>query len=421
MKKKTIFIILILIILAAAGLWYFIFREKEKPVVLQTVNPNYGYISESVTATGALEPVDTVSIGSQVSGTIKYLYADFNSTVKKGQLIAELDKSLLQAQADQFSANLQVAKSQLVYEKSNYDRQNLLYNTGAISKADYETALYQYHSAQNNVNSVASQLQGAQKNLSYADIYSPINGTVLERNISVGQTIAASFSTPTLFIIANDLTKMQVQAAVDEADIGNVKTGLRVSFTVDAFTKDVFSGTVQQVRLQPSVSANVVTYTTIINAPNNDLKLKPGMTANVNIYTKEDSNALLIPAKALKFTPDISLQKNYIIIPDTTIGMKGTSASRKTNAAKDTSAKKSGTVKHGTSSSVWIISGDTLTQKKIKTGMNDDVNVEVLSGLSVNDKVITGIETAADTQQTSTTVRSPFMPQMGGAKKPPAK
>ena len=416
MKKRIIIIIISLVIIIAAGLWYFVFRQKDKPIILQTIRPSYGYISEIVTATGAIEPVDTVAVGSQVSGTIKYLYVDFNTTVKEGQLIAALDKTLLQAQADQFSANLQVAKSQLVYEKSNYDRQTLLFNTGAISKADDETALYQYNSAKNNVNSVLSQLQGAQKNLSLANIYSPINGTVLNRNISVGQTIAASFNTPTLFIIANDLTKMQVEAAVDEADIGNVKKGLRASFTVDAFAKDVFNGTVEEVRLQPTVSANVVTYVTIVNTPNDDLKLKPGMTANINIYTKEDPNALLIPVKALKYTPDASLQKNYIIQFDTTIINVAVLPIKPKTNLKDTSIKKTVAVLQGTLAFVWVKSGKTLTQRKISIGINDDINVQVLSGLTVDDDVVTGIATATDPKRAASAERSPFMPKMGAKK-----
>jgi len=422
MKKYRWLIILVVAVLAGLAIWYWFFYKKEVPVTVATEKPYYGDIANTITSTGKVEPVDTVAVGSQVSGTIKYLYADFNSVVKKGQLIAELDKTLLQAQVDQYRANLQSAKNQLVYAESNYNRQNTLYNAGAISKADYETALYQRNTAQDNVKSITAQLAGAQKNLSLASIYSPIAGTVLTRSISVGQTIASSFNTPTLFTIANDLTKMQVQAAVDEADIGNVKNGLHVSFTVDAFAKDVFNGTVSEVRLQPTVSSNVVTYTTIINTSNQDLKLKPGMTANITIYTKEDSNALLISVKALKFTPDATLLKHYIIVPDTTIQQASTTPKVKNHTAKDTTSKKIGGVRHGTTASVWVKYGDTLIQKKIKTGMNDDTNVEILSGLTENDEVVTGIETAADINKAeSTAVKSPFMPQMGRSKKPAAK
>jgi len=259
-------------------------------------------------------------VGTQVSGTISVLNADFNSVVKKGQLLAQIDKSLLQAVVDQNRATLATQRSQLSYTQSNYERQKLLYSTGSISKADYETALNNYNAAVAGVANIEAQLRSSLKNLSYADIYSPIDGVVLSRSISIGQTVAASFSTPTLFVLAKDITKMQVQANVDEADIGNVLHGQRVTFTVDAFIDDVFQGSVEEIRLKPVTSANVVTYTTIIFAPNDDQKLKPGMTANVTIYTKEIDSALLISAKALKFEPDASLAKKYTVIADTTAG-----------------------------------------------------------------------------------------------------
>src|ERR1700743_2376511 len=315
MKLKVIIILLILV-LAGVAVLYFWFRKEEKPLVLTTERPRYGYISKSVTATGTVQPVDTVAVGSQVSGTIKQIYTDFNSKVKKGQLLAELDKSLFMAQVNQFKANLEVAKAALVYQKSTFDRQTLLYNTGAISKADFENSQNQYLGAKANVSSVQAQLDAAIKNLSYASIYSPVDGVVMTRNVSVGQTVAASFNTPTLFIIAKDIRKMQVQAAVSEADIGDVRQGLRATFTVDAYPDISFTGTVNQIRLEPVVSANVVTYSTLITAPNEDLKLKPGMTANIFIFTKEIDSAMLISAKALKFKPDVSMTKQYKIIPD---------------------------------------------------------------------------------------------------------
>src|ERR1700744_2151603 len=316
MKTRIVIIILVLL-LAVGGLWYFFLRKEEKPLVLQTEYPRYGYISKSVTATGTVEPVDTVSVGTQVSGTIQKIYTDFNSKVKKGQLIAELDKSLFLAAVDQDKANLAQAQAAQIYQKSTFDRQSTLYNTGAISKANYENAENQSLAAKAKVASVQAQLDGATKNLQYASIYSPVDGVVMTRNVSVGQTVAASFNTPTLFIIAKDISKMQVQAAVSEADIGDVMIGQRVTFTVDAYPDISFSGTVNQIRLEPVVSANVVTYTTIISAPNQDLKLKPGMTANIFIFTKEIDSALLISAKAIKFKPDASMAKQYKIVPDT--------------------------------------------------------------------------------------------------------
>src|SRR6185369_7138400 len=255
-----------------------------------------------------------VAVGTQVSGTISKVYVDFNSKVKRGQLLAELDKTILNAQVQQIVSSIQQAQSQLTYQQSNINRQSQLYNAGAISKAELETAQNEFKVAQAGLKAAQSQLQAAQKNLSLASIHSPIDGTVLSRNVSEGQTVAASFNTPTLFSIAKDLTRMQVGAAVDEADIGNVKQGQRVSFTVDAFPDDVFDGNVLEIRLQPTVSSNVVTYTTIISANNNNLKLKPGMTANISIYTKEEENALLVSAKATKFKPDSLMRLKYNVV-----------------------------------------------------------------------------------------------------------
>ncbi|MES1160968.1 MAG: efflux RND transporter periplasmic adaptor subunit, partial [Bacteroidota bacterium] len=230
MKKRRV-IIIVTILLAAVLVWIFFFRKKEPPVVLQTENPQYGYISQSVTATGNIQPVDTVTVGSQVSGIISALYTDFNAKVTKGKLLAQLDKSLFIASVDQNKASVASAQSQLIYQQSNFQRQELLYKTGAISKADYDNATYAINAAKAAVDNAKAQLAASEKNLSYTDIYSPMDGVVLTRNISVGQTVAASFNTPTFFTIAKDITKMQVQANVDEADIGNVIHGQRVTFT----------------------------------------------------------------------------------------------------------------------------------------------------------------------------------------------
>ena len=417
MKILKITGIILLIALAIAVAWYYLYTKKEKPIVLNTEKPAYGYIARSVTATGSIEPEDTVSVGTQVSGTIKYVYADFNSIVKKGELIAELDKSLLQAQVDQYVANLAVAKSQLVYEKSTYDMQNKLYSTGAISKTAYQDAVYQYNSAVANVQSVQAQLDAAQKNLSYADIYSPVDGVVMMRNISVGQTVAASFSTPTLFVIAKDISKMVVQASVDEADIGNVKIGQRTSFTVDAYPDNTFAGTVEEIRLEPAVSANVVTYTTIINAPNEQLKLKPGMTANITIYTKEDSNALLISARALKFKPDESFSKQYKLQALSVDSSSQNKVRHKTRPAGDSSRKAMDTTGAviPKKAYMWVIEGDSLIQKKIIIGLNDDTNVEVLHGLSTDDEVVDGVENVIAAPTSSGATQSPFMPARPGS------
>lgn len=379
----------------AIGVWYFAFRQKEQVVRLETERPKMGYISENVTATGKVQPVDTVAVGTQVSGTIAKIYVDFNSAVKKGQLLAELDKTLFQASVDQFKANLASARSQLVFQEGNYGRQSQLYKVGALSKADFDNALYTYNAAKASVHSIEAQLMSAQKNLSLASVYSPIDGTILSRNVSEGQTVAASFNTPTLFSIAKDLTKMQVQASVDEADVGDIKTGERASFTVDAFLDDTFQGTIQEIRLSPKITSNVVTYTTLINTSNDDKKLKPGMTANITIFAKEVNNALLVPAKALKFSPDTTVLKKYQLM--------WVNRERKPSSP--------------TEGYVWVKTGDLkLEQKRIKTGINNNTQVEVLGGLNGNEQVVTGSQVmgAAVMQGNGQAAASPFMPKRPG-------
>jgi len=425
MKKYRWLIILLVIILAGVGVWYWLFNKKEEQVTLVTEKPHYGDIANSITSTGTIEPVDTVVVGTQISGPIQSIFADFNSKVKKGQLIAQIDRTVLEAQLNQIQANYASASSQLTYAKTTYDRQNKLYAVGAISQVDDETALNNYNAAKAQVDNLQSQIKAAQKNLSYTEIYSPIDGTVLTRNVNVGQTVAASFNTPTLFVIAKDLTKMQVQAAVDEADIGNVKVGQQASFTVDAFPDDVFNGTVREIRLEPAVSANVVTYTTMIDAPNNELKLKPGMTASVTIITKEDKNALLVSTKALVFQPDSAQLRKYIIVgrrskKSEAGGAKGATAAagqRQHNTA-DSSKRKQHVVPKDSSAQpafIWVLKGDSIIQKRIFTGLNDDANVEILGGLTENDEVITGVMAqGSGTAKAGTAAKSPFMPQRGG-------
>ncbi|MFY0253383.1 efflux RND transporter periplasmic adaptor subunit [Chitinophaga sp. 30R24] len=410
MKKYKGIITTIGIVLLVLAIWYFFIRKKKEPIAFDIIKPEYGHIFTSVTATGTIQPVDTVAVGAQVSGTIKYIYVDFNKTVKKGELLAELDKDLFQASVDQIRADLLVAQTNLIYNQNNFQRQELLYKTGAISKADYDVATNNVGQAKANVASEAAQLKSALKNFSFTEIYSPTDGVVLNRNVSVGQTVASSFNTPTLFVIAKDITKMQVQASVDEADIGNVKDSQRVTFTVDAYLEDVFEGKVQEIRLEPSVSSNVVTYNTIINASNNDLKLKPGMTANVTIYTAEKDNVLLLPVKALKFIPDSNLLKDYIIKP---------AVRRNQGERRDTTSAgnkfRTGT-RVGSSNYVWLLKGDSLIQRHIRTGLNDNTHIEVLSGLDSSDVVIQGMgKTGAVIAVGGTS--SPFLPKMGGGRR----
>lgn len=428
MKKRTIIILVVLVLIAAAAIYYFKSEKKTEIISFTTSKAQYGYIAKSVTATGTVQPLDTVSVGAQVSGVVKNVYVDFNDVVKQGQLLAKVDPAIINAQVEQAKATLANAQSNLEYQQNNFDRQSQLYNLGAISKADFQIAQNTYNVAKASIANAKAQLNMAQRNLYYTDIYSPINGVILNRSISAGQTIASSFNAPTLFVIAKDLTKMQVRAAVDEADIGGVYTGQNVTFTVDAFPDDIFHGKVQQILLHPAVSANVVTYTTLINVDNKSLKLKPGMTASINIYTQEDSNALLIPSRAVNFKPDSALLKKYVLKrAERNVAAENKMQREKNFSRRDTSGKNRDTSgKMGAEktefkrSSVWIKNGDTLIEKRILTGMTDDSYVKVIKGLSPDEEVITGIVTNANKAGESNTQRSPFMPQMrrGGTTRP---
>lgn len=392
-------------IIAIGAVWFFFIREKEIKIQLETVKPEMGDISNSITATGTIQPVDTVAVGTQVSGIIKNIYVDFNSTVKKGQLLATLDPDLLKFQSEQIRANLQNAKSNLAYNEININRQSQLYKVGAISKADYDNATNQYNAAKAQVNAVTAQLSTADKNLSLTNIYSPIDGTVLNRNVSEGQTVASSFSTPTLFSIAKDLTKMRVRASVDEADIGNVKVGQKATFTVDAFPDETFDGEVSEVRLHPTVSSNVVNYTTIINADNSSLKLKPGMTANITIYTQVLNNVMKIPVAATSFRPDSLVIKKYKVNSPFANGKKHEKGQWK---------KQNKGTENKSEAAVWIIAKDsTISRKKIKTGMDNDTEIQVISGLNKNDNIITGYKVLSK-KTSGGQAKSPFMPQRRG-------
>lgn len=396
-------------IITLVAVWFFFIREKEIKIQLETVKPEMGEISNSITATGTIQPVDTVAVGTQVSGIIKNIYVDFNSTVKKGQLLATLDPDLLKFQSEQYQSNLQNAKSNLAYNEININRQSQLYKVGAISKADFDNATNQYKMAKAQVGTVTAQLSTANKNLSLTNIYSPIDGTVLNRNVSEGQTVASSFSTPTLFSIAKDLTKMRVRASVDEADIGNVKVGQKATFTVDAFPDEIFNGEVSEVRLHPTVSSNVVNYTTIINADNSGLKLKPGMTANITIYTQVLENVMKIPVAATSFRPDSLIIKKYKINSPFANGKKhekGQWKKQNKNKDKDTGPKDE--------AAVWVIAKDsTLSRKKIKTGMDNDTEIQVVSGLTKNDNIVTGYKLLSK-KSSDVQAKSPFMPQRRG-------
>ena len=416
--KKIITTIIIIALLAAAGYWgygYFT-RTSQSQITIETVQVKKGNITNEVSATGTIEPVEQVEIGTQVSGEVSNIYVDFNSVVKKGQLIAELDKTNLQAALTDAEASYNAALNELNYYQQNYERQKKMYDAEVVSKADFEQAAFQLSNAEQTVTQRKSNLTKAQTNLSYGNIYSPIDGVVLTKEVEVGQTVAASYSTPTLFTIARDLTKMQVEADVDEADIGGVKEGQRVTFTVDAYPDESFDGVVSQVRLGATVTSNVVTYTVIIAANNPELKLKPGLTATIIIYTKELTDQTVIEAKALNFKPDEALLQQY----NQQIGLTEKppmppptdNQSHALPAAAGTSPKGEDNKRK----MVWIKEASgALRQTPVSLGENDGINYQVLSGLQLGDEVVYSMkEEKVESLSPTTEGDSPFMPKPPG-------
>lgn len=397
MKKKQIIIISVVsVVVIATGLHFFLNGSPKDAFRLDTTKLSLNKITTTVTATGTIDPIIEIAVGTQVSGIISKIYVDYNSVVKKGQILAELDKTTLQSDYNSQLLNLNSSKTQYEYQKKNFDRSKDLHDKNLISDIDFETAKYNFELAESTYKLNQSNLMKAQTNLNYATIHSPIDGVILSRAVEEGQTVAASFSTPTLFDIAKDLTKMQVVANVDEADIGNVKTGQRVSFSVDAFPDDLFEGKVTQVRLKSTVTSNVVTYQVIVNAPNQNLKLKPGLTANITIYTVEKNNVETLPNKAFSFKPDIE-----------TLGKSGYTISENMEIGKN--LKENERV-------IWEQDGKTIRNKRVVVGDTDTSNTEIVSGLSSNELVILEQKSLADNSASSTdsSEKSPFMPNFRG-------
>jgi HlyD family secretion protein len=384
-----------------------------------------GSIRNTITATGTVEADTTVLIGTQVSGVIKKIYVDFNSHVKKGQLLAELDKTPLQTQVQQAQASLDDAKSQVAFQTATYERYKALLDKKLVAQADYDQVKYNYDNARANLKTAQAGYDKAIVNLDYATIYSPIDGVILDRAVDQGQTVAASFNTPNLFTIGNDLTQMQVQANVDEADIGQVRDNQSVEFNVDAYPNDTFKGTVKQIRLQPVVTSNVVTYTVIVDAPNPDLKLMPGMTANITVLVQQVDSVLIVPGKALRFTPDAAFLAEYMKnspfgprqrnggtgAPGGMGGQTGQGESNRT-AVGNTGGQgmAGGTGQFKRPSVVWIMRDDTVHRVRVTTGAADAINTEIKEGLKEGDEVILSM-TLATKETPASATRSPFMPQ----------
>lgn len=391
MNKKKALVIAAVAAIAALAVWLLSGGKKEEKITFDTVAVAPANIMNSITATGTIEPVTSVTVGTQVSGIVSKLFVDYNSVVKKGQVIAELDKTNLMSQLNTAKTQLATAQSQLNYQTANYKRYKTLFEKGLVAADDFDNAKLSYTQAKEQVASAKEEVQRAQTNLGYATITSPIDGVVLSKSVEEGQTVAASFSTPELFTIAQDLTNMQVVADVDEADIGDVKEGERVTFTVDAYPDDTFEGEVKQVRQEATTTNNVVTYEVVISAPNADLKLKPGLTANVTIYTAERKGVLSVPSKALRFTP----QKE-------TVGkMKIVDAANAKNK-------------------VWTIEGNSIVAHKVNIGMTDGTNTQIVGGIAEGTKVITGLNVMGGEEKMPMEAqgeKSPFAPGPPGKNK----
>ena len=386
LNKKKLLIGVAVVAIVAGGVYAFL-QKHEAPfeVSYETAKVEKATIGNSVTATGTIEAVTSVEVGTQVSGIIDKIYVDYNSVVKKGQVIAELDKTNLISELKSATSQLESAKSDLNYQQSNFSRMKTLYGKGLISANDYESARLSLQQAQSLVAQRQEAVNKAQTNLSYATITSPIDGVVLSKSVEEGQTVASSFSTPTLFTIVKDMTDMRVVASVDEADIGQVKVGQRVTYTVDAYPDETFEGTVTQ--------DNVVTYEVVISAPNPDLKLKPGLTANVTIYTLEQSGIVSVPTKALRFTP-----------------------TKETVGAKDKIVDCNGTHK------LWVREGKTFKAYSVQTGITNGTRTQILSGVKEGTVVVVDMKEAASNDESSESTegsdeKSPFSPGPPSKKK----
>lgn len=362
LKISKVWIAMTVVVIIAVAAWALSGEKEKEEINFKQEKVSLQTLQNSVTATGTIEAVTSVTVGTQVSGIVNKLYVDYNSQVKKGQVIAELDKTNLLSELNTAKANMASAQSQLNYQNANMKRYQTLYQKGLVSADDYENALLTYRQAKEQVATAKEQVQRAQTNLGYATITSPIDGTVISKSVEEGQTVAASFNTPELFTIAKDLTNMQVVADVDEADIGAVKEGDRVTFTVDAYPDDTFEGTVKQVRLQATTTNNVVTYEVVISAQNADLKLKPGLTANVTIYTQERTGVLAVANKSLRFTP-----------------------------TKETVGKDMKIVDCKGKNKVWTLDGKTLTAHPVSIGQTDGMHTEITKGLKAGQQIVTEI------------------------------
>lgn len=425
MKRKRVIISSALMVIAAATLLIVHGCKKNQSYIFETAKVEPGSVINTVTATGTLEAITSVVVGTQVSGIVEKLYVDFNSKVKRGEVLAELDKTALKSSAEQSLATLDNSKAEMEYQASNYERSKALYEKNLIAQADYDQAKYNYEKSVASLKNSQAQYDRALVQLGYATIYSPIDGIVMNRAVDEGQTVAASFNTPEIFTIAQDLTQMKVEADIDETDIGQVQVGQRVEFDVDAYPDDKFAGTVEQIRLSPVTTSNVVTYTVIINAQNPELKLLPGMTANIVIYVEEDRDVLVVPYKAVKFTPDqeyMAKMSKELMAQGGPQGMGG-GGNFPSGAGGNMQGMPTGQMPSGFTmpegfempTTVWVKDENGIHPVPVELGSSDGDNAEVKSGLNEGDEVVIKMTAGTEKVKKEEQVASnPFMPTPPG-------
>lgn len=397
MNSKKWFGWLISIAVVAALVYFLILKKEERPGLIKKAVIEKGDIRNEISATGTINPISTIAVGTQVSGIISKIYVSYNDKVRKGQVIAEIDKTALLASLKEVEASQYRAKVQMEQAQKEYDRNKVLLKEQAITQVEYDQAYYTYLAAEANYNSAVYQADKARTNLQFATIIAPIDGVILSRDINVGQTVAASFNTPTLFTIAQDLTRMEIQANVDEADIGQVKNGQHVHFTVDAFPDDNFTGTVKEIRLQPVTTSNVVTYTVIIDVSNIGQKLMPGMTANVNIVVLESKEVLKVPVGAVKFTPPAEL------LPK--------SAERENKDSGELPRQVRNTqLQSDMERIIWLVRNDSLYPTRIRTGISDGSQIEI-TGDNIHAGDSIAVAYVANAQPETNETTNPFTPK----------
>lgn len=440
-KKKIVLLsavvaaaVVVVIVLLMSG----VFSGKSK-MVIQTETISRGDMENSVTATGTIEPLEQVDVGTQVSGIIDKIYVDYNSRVKKGEVIAVLDKTVLETELASAQLSVESNQNEYEYQEKNFQRTKTLYEKSLVSESEYETAEYNYRKAKIAYEQSKAQLDKAETNLGYATIYSPIDGVVISKAVEEGQTVASNFSTPTLFTIANDLSRVQVVADVDEADIGQVTEGSEVSFTVDAFPEITFEGVVNQVRMEAITTSNVVTYEVVIHAENPYLKLKPGMTANISIYSMRKDNVLRLPVKATRFNPASLADLGYEPPRQGQAPQHQGQAPQRiddSSHAETSSAMPMEGNEEGGKFQVKVrgVDVDSLplgvqmvrvfvlpsvqedgvqplpVPRRVKVGVSDRIYYEVLEGLKEGEKVCVGVGEEITLESQPSTTRSPFMP-----------